>query len=347
MNLYYGILMVMYFFLSVFIFSKKTGKVLYVFSGMLLVLYAGLRSFNSTEDAHAYYDYYKNIPSITSFFEYQNTIFEKGYMFLNMLLKTYNFNYHFLFLIVAFTSVTINLIAIRKYTKNIYLCIFIYLTNIYVINELILIRTGIATAILFYSIGYMKKKPKKYLYFIFLAHLFHRLALIGLIPLFLLKFKMLNSKKKIFFFLILSFILGEIDIFRRIFFAMRYIFPSKLTYYYEYYEYTKGSYRKVIFLLPILFYFLNNYKKYENIKFFQESFIYLNCSIFSLLLFIKNNTLLRVPFIYSIGLIILGDIFISQKTKNKKLFWKFLISSVSLFLLMWTLRGNELITFVT
>ena len=128
---------------------------------------------------------------------------------------------------------------------------------------------------------------------------------------------------------------------------MRYIFPSKLTYYYEYYEYTKGSYRKVIFLLPILFYFLNNYKKYENIKFFQESFIYLNCSIFSLLLFIKNNTLLRVPFIYSIGLIILGDIFISQKTKNKKLFWKFLISSVSLFLLMWTLRGNELITFVT
>ncbi|WP_427171849.1 EpsG family protein [Fusobacterium nucleatum] len=347
MNLYYGILIVLYFFISIFTFSRKTGKVLYVFSGMLLVLYAGLRSFNSTEDARAYYDYYNNIPSITSFFEYKNNIFEKGYMFLNMLLKTFNFDYRFLFLIVAFISVTINFITIKKYTKNIYLCIFIYITNIYVINELILIRTGIATSILFYSIGYMKKNPKKYLYFIFLAYLFHRLALIALIPLFLLKFKMLDSKKKIFFFLILSFILGEIDIFKRIFFAMKYIFPSKLTYYYEYYEYTEGSYRKVIFLLPILFYFLNNYKKYENIKFFQESFIYLNCSIFSLLLFIKNNTLLRVPFIYSIGLIILGDIFISQKTKNEKLFWKFLISSVSLFLLMWTLRGNELITFVT
>ena len=46
MNLYYGILIVMYFFLSVFIFSKKTGKVLYVFSGMLLVLYAGFFQFN-------------------------------------------------------------------------------------------------------------------------------------------------------------------------------------------------------------------------------------------------------------------------------------------------------------
>lgn len=344
MNLYYSLIFLLYNFLISIILDKKS-KIIYVFSGLLFVIFAGLRSFESSKDAVFYYEYYKNIPDITSFFDYDNLVFEKGYMFVNMILKSFNLNYHFLFFTIAFISVTLNFISIKKYTKNIYFCVYIYLTNYYIINELILIRTGVALSIIFYSIHYMKNETKKYIFLIIIATLFHRISIIALIPFFFMKFKILTSKKRIIFFLVLSFILGEIDIFKIIYSSTRYIFPTKLSYYYDIYRYTRGSYRRLLLLLPILFYFLKNYEKYKKQKYFREAFSFLCCSVFSFLLFIKNDSFLRISFIYSIVIVILGDIFLNNLRKKEKKFWKIFLMSISTLLLIWSLRGNYLINF--
>ena len=124
-------------------------------------------------------DSYNTVPSFKYLFQYNNYYFEKGYVFLNMLISSLGLNYRFFLLIIATISLSFVLVTIYRYATYPFLILFIYFTNFYFLNELLIMRTGIAFSIIFFALKYLKDNKKKYILFVIIASLFHRIALIA------------------------------------------------------------------------------------------------------------------------------------------------------------------------
>lgn len=348
MNLFIFLIIVFFLYLMSIVGKKNDIrlKILFILISGVLIIYAGFRPVLSNDDNLAYVDYYEKIPNLKYFFDYDNEVFEKGYMFINMFLKTLNLDYRCLFLFIAMISVSLMMYSIYNYTQNIYTALFIYFSNIFIINELITIRTGIASAILFYSLKYLKKNQKKYLLLVLFSCLFHRTAILGLIPLVMIKLKLFKKKRYIIILILLAFILGRMNIINFIYFSFKNLLPQKISFYFEHYQYTKSSYRRAILTLPLIIYFTLNINKYREKKFFIEGYSFVFTSLLSTLFFINHDAFNRLSFIFFSGIILLNDIYIDTITKiRNRIFIKLLISTICLFLLYWTLRGEYLIKF--
>lgn len=334
------------FFIFYEIFKGKYILIYYKLFSLFLIFQAGFRPIKSNVDNLVYINVYeKIIPTISQnyLFIIKFRYFEKIYTLINILLKTLGLNYRALFIVISAISISIISFTILKICKYKFLCIFIYITNFYYINEFIIIRAGVAIAIIFLAMTFLNKNKKLYILLIIIAMGFHRTMVLALIPLiiFMLPSKFIYSLKNVFFSLILFFLLGKyisdiilnlnLDVLNR-------IFSSKLNYYLM--DFTiKGNYRKLILYFPLLIFFIKNKKRYQKSLYFKEAISFLISANALMLLFVFNLNFQRIPYLFGISQIYLIDcIIVNIKKKINKVLYCIVLIVFENIILIWMLR---------
>ncbi|HIF9499019.1 TPA: EpsG family protein [Photobacterium damselae] len=158
---------------------------------ILLSLFSGFRIGIKPD----YYNYEYIFCQVDNGFDFiKNNYFkiETGYIYLNELFVSLGFNFHSLLLFIAFTSVSLTLLSYQYFTKYIVLTTLIYFSFIYIIRDMGAIRAGLSYSILLFSLIFLVNDKKLYfVFFVFIASLFHGSAIVFFIvyPLFYIDVK--------------------------------------------------------------------------------------------------------------------------------------------------------------
>lgn len=156
-------------FLSFFLSNNKTAilvqkKWLPLISVVLIVV-ATFRP----ETMRDYATYTDSFFSTNEFLRY-----EPAYVFLVQLIKGFTSEVKFLFLIMSTISITLNIIAIKKWANFIILSILVYLSNLFIIHDMIQIRCAVSCALFLFAIPYIYQRNfLKFIFIIFICTLFH------------------------------------------------------------------------------------------------------------------------------------------------------------------------------
>jgi hypothetical protein len=132
---------------------------------------------------------------------------EFGFLVLNYLIKTLGGNPKTLFAIVSIISISLSVVFYKKYTNFYLISLLVYFSHIFLLREMIQIRSGLAIAICMFAIPYVEKR--RFLYFLFfvgLASSFHTICI--LFVLVYLVYPYLKDTKKLILFIFSGIILG-------------------------------------------------------------------------------------------------------------------------------------------
>ena len=198
MIIYFVILIIV----SIFLFSagkyKKEStqyKISLFIGSLILVLFAGFRSSDVGTDTNNYVGIFKSIN--TSQLKGMDTSLEYLFLLLNRIAYVFSENYISLLICIAIITVYFNIRVIAKLTVNLWLSVFIYITlgsYVFFFNGA---RQAIAVAIIGMAILEMYNKAfKKYIFWVFIASLFHKTAMF-MIPLYFLNFNKFSLKKSL------------------------------------------------------------------------------------------------------------------------------------------------------
>lgn len=191
--------------------SKKKSLIVYFFFGFSLIFIAGLRDGTNMPDYSTYAGYYQAIVSGQLLY-----FIEISFIYIaeisNLIL---NNNSIILFLIYAFIGVSLKLYAIKSLSHFIFYSLVIYISNYFILHEMIQIRAGVASALILLSvIPIYERSFTRFFILVGIATLFHYSSFI-FIFLYFLRRDHLN--KTFFILLILSsyaiyFILTRLDL---------------------------------------------------------------------------------------------------------------------------------------
>lgn len=107
---------------------------------------------------------------------------EPGYRLLNKVISTITDQSFFLFALVAFMTLLLNLKMFSKYSPYFLFSVLLYYGHIYLLREMIQIRFGLASAICFYSIRFIVQKQWKiFVFLVVIAGMFHTIAWVFLL----------------------------------------------------------------------------------------------------------------------------------------------------------------------
>lgn len=159
-----------------------------VFLAIVLILFAGLRGIDVSQDGMNYTIMFDKYEQYSDWFFYTNEIMAVAIPVTLKYLGLYS--YASVFLLFAFLGVTFKFIAIRKYSLIPLLSVIFYFVSNFLLHEMTQIRAGIATGILLLSVvDIYDKKLLNFLLKVGCAWLFHISSLI-FIP-----FYFINPKK--------------------------------------------------------------------------------------------------------------------------------------------------------
>ena len=148
--------------------SNKSNIIFLVLVTLVLILMVTFRS-PFTPD-------YQNYLGL---FDYEHENKEVGYLLLIRLAKRLTSSPLGMFLLSALLSVTLKIVAIRKMSPFFYLSLITYVSNIFILHDMIQMRCAIASGIILWSVYFFSRK--EYLYYLFsalLAFSFHYSAII-------------------------------------------------------------------------------------------------------------------------------------------------------------------------
>lgn len=193
--------------------NKRSRNGMYILAMALMVLFAGCRWFNvplnpepgvwQIFDYSAYEHVYDNAPSMSNYWDdYANsdTYIKKmdpGYVYISSLFSNFIFsdaNLFFLFL----SFVTIILFAKgldrNSISYGIFIVLFIFMTRLYFQYNFIMMRQGIAMAIVWWAIPFViERKFWKFFMFCIIGGVFHFTAFLFVVVYFLPRFKFSNK----------------------------------------------------------------------------------------------------------------------------------------------------------
>jgi hypothetical protein len=176
------------FFLFSFIafFSPKDALnkyILYTLIGFVLIVIAAFRSEEGNPDYANYKEIYEDART-------GDVLVEFSYVFISHIVQFIFDNILFLFLIYAIIGVYLKLTAIKQLTDLWFLSLLIYVSNFFILHEVIQIRVGVASGFLLLCIKPIyDRNLKRFLVLVLLAVFFHVSSLIILPLWFLGKFK--------------------------------------------------------------------------------------------------------------------------------------------------------------
>ena len=175
--------------------DRKAKSLALVVSFLCLSLFASFRY--DVSDYKNYVEIFFLIPNNINIFlaEAENIHGEYGYLILNFIIKYLGGSFLIVSVIVATSSVFLNLKVISKLSLFPILSVIFYFSHLFINKELILLRTGLASSIIIFGI-YLFIKRKSYvllLFSIFIASAFHMAALVALVLPVALRLKISNK----------------------------------------------------------------------------------------------------------------------------------------------------------
>jgi transmembrane protein EpsG len=187
---------------SIFLFFagkyKKDGFTynLNLFVGsLILVLFAGFRASSVGTDTNNYVGIFKSVnrSNLTA----MDTSLEYLFIILNKIAYFFFENHISLLISIAIITIYFNIRVITKLSVNLWLSVFLYITlggYVFFFNGA---RQGIAVAIFGMAILQIYDKNfKRYIFWVFIAVLFHRTAIV-MLPLYFLNFNKFSLKKSV------------------------------------------------------------------------------------------------------------------------------------------------------
>lgn len=167
--------------------DKLTNQVLVPFASLILIAVAGLR-YETGGDWDSYTDLFNDFPRWDQIMVHPGLLFaenvEEGFVLLCTCIKALGGNIQHLFFVVTTINITLISIASYRYTKYPLVALMCYFGILYMQLEMIYIRQATAVALCFFALQYIDRKSIwKYMTFILLACLFHRVSVL-MIPLY-------------------------------------------------------------------------------------------------------------------------------------------------------------------
>lgn len=151
---------------------------------VVLILFSSTKTPETCYDTNNYVLFYNSVPSIGNFVPYILG-YEPGWELLCIFFNAFGLNYHFYFFFLSAVSILIYRFIILKNCKNIFISLFTYISCFYFLNEIIVLRHGLASSLILLEIYYLSKNQKKRaLLCVLLAFSFHTVGIFGLLPFF-------------------------------------------------------------------------------------------------------------------------------------------------------------------
>lgn len=135
--------------------------------------------------------------------------FEVGFTFISDTLRLYTHNEYWFFFVFAIISITLKISAICKITPLIWGSLLMYLSNMFILHDMIQMRCAIASGLLLHAIYYLGiNKKVKFFIVTFFAILFHYSAIV-ILPLVFLN---IHRIRKFYFIclILLSYFIGGV-----------------------------------------------------------------------------------------------------------------------------------------
>ena len=217
-----------FFIISLFAFTDfyKINKVTIMWLFVIILgLMAGLRGSDVGADYIEYVSIFNAVSTIEEILDYKINYSEVHgeplYLLINSIIKIFTPNPVYLFLFISFLAVSINLYHYKKYSPYFVLSICIYFSHIYLYKDMTQIRTGVAAAILLFSIPYIYyHKFFKFSFVVILASMFHYGAFIMYLVYMFYKLKF--TKQRVYFVLFISLFIGHFISWVHVFLDMLY-----------------------------------------------------------------------------------------------------------------------------
>jgi len=323
-----------------YLFSYK--RIFIPFIVLFLSFIGGMNS--NIEDFYSYYDIYTEVPDFMNLiddFSILHDIYgEDGYLVYNSIMKLIFDNYYLLRVLLLVISLSIIFYVFSKTTYLLPITILYYLASSFYLHTIIL-RTTIATALIFLSFYLFENRRYIYSFLLYLLALsFHLVAIFAILVYIIHKY--IPFRKSFFIVvLLLSLMISQIGLVNILVFVFDNLFShSFISLKLNAMQngsivYTGGIIRGTVLLhLIILTLFFILFSKLKNFKYFNIFFISYFMSIVYLIIF--NDISIvgdRLFSVYSISLgVLLSYMFYCAKINNIKIFVT--IFTVLIFLLL-------------
>lgn len=201
---------------------EKDKQFFLIFVLTILALISGTRYYLGGSDYYVYKTVYDSIPTLKDFIQnytnldklYQTFGFERGYLFINSLIKTLGFNFYGFTLIHALFFYTCLYQFIKRNAPSYWIMIAIFLYKIFFYNTFISLRQSITIALFLVAIEFIKNNSFiKYIVTIIVASAIHTAALI-LIPVYFINRVNFTKKKVVILNIIFipTLVIGQLNI---------------------------------------------------------------------------------------------------------------------------------------
>jgi len=201
------------FYMVAVYFETKGGKsrdAMLAFACIILALLAGFRGLEWSDTGVYVWSFQLHTPSLFdfSFSDIPYGYSERGFYFLQVLVRTITDNYTIFFLVVSFVTFYFLHKDFKQYSIFPLVGLCTYIARFILGRNFIQIRAGLAYAILLLSIKYIYEKDwKRYFLIVFIAWLFHRSCILA-IPLYFICNWIKVKKWHVCVALVFSFLVG-------------------------------------------------------------------------------------------------------------------------------------------
>jgi len=256
----------------------KFKKISFIIIAVILILFAGTR-IDTDPDFFLYYKNFQYIENTPKDFLDRTMPIEWCIYIIPHFFKLFFYSkldiIRSSFFMFALLGVTTKLIAIRKYANVFFLSIILYVSNLFIMQEMTTIRAGVASGIFILSLDALdKKKYKTFFIFIILCFLFHSSSVLFILAWLIMRF--VKNIKYYYWLIVFSFISAIFKInFLTLLFLDK-IFP-RVDVYIKAMEWMKEKETNIfnfraLFALIIILIFAFYYKKLKNTQYFESLF---------------------------------------------------------------------------
>lgn len=292
---------------------------------VVLIFVAATKTEVTSYDTNNYINLF-NSAQLTTGYSFLNG-YEPGYYFLNVIVRSFGFSYHVFFFITSSIVIIVYRFIILKTCKNIFTALFVYISCFYFLNEIIILRHGIATSFIMLEMYFLAKEKRKRAFICFIiAVSMHFASFVGIIPLFI---KVSKRSLQIFFiFLPLAFLVNDVVLIN-IFNAIVSMFNNdtlngilgKIQNHLKY-EQGAGIKRVVLYLPYLIFVYITNKRGYSYLKnrFHLTSSLFFVLAIYFMLIFNSFASFSRLNQILLASTIFLSSA-VTEICKKKKYYF--------------------------
>lgn len=181
---YLGLILSVIFVRLISLHIRKNGRaVFFVVSALIVIMFQGLRSFSVGTDIVRYIPGFLSIgKNVSLSFTAKYANFEIGYILLNKIIYMLGLRERGFLIVMAIIIQAPIFYTMYKYSESPLLSVFAYFAFGNFLMTFSGLRQSIAMAICFFAYTCIKKKKWiRYYFLIFLAYLFHKSAIIGVI----------------------------------------------------------------------------------------------------------------------------------------------------------------------